>query len=253
MKTCSKCGAEKEIGEFYLSPRGKPLAECKACSKARSRASVLANPERVAANQKRFHELHPEKAAEYAKKWQAENHEQVRATQNAWRRANPEKRAATESRQRAANPERYREKKARYYAKYCDVLKAKVAARAKVIPEKIAAASARYYRMNPEKWAGCSKRWREKFPEKHAARQGKRRAHKLQATPVWANEFFMSEAYDLAKLRTKMLGFKWEVDHIVPLKSKLVCGLHVENNIQVIPAVENRSKSNRHWPDMPGA
>jgi 5-methylcytosine-specific restriction endonuclease McrA len=44
---------------------------------------------------------------------------------------------------------------------------------------------------------------------------------------------------------------KHEVDHIVPLKSPLVCGLHVEHNLQVIPATQNRRKHNRVWPDMP--
>ena len=48
-----------------------------------------------------------------------------------------------------------------------------------------------------------------------------------------------------------MLGFKWEVDHIVPLQSKLVCGLHVHNNLQVITALENIKKHNKVWPDMP--
>ena len=41
------------------------------------------------------------------------------------------------------------------------------------------------------------------------------------------------------------------VDHIVPLQSPLVCGLHVHDNLRVILAVDNASKANRHWPDMP--
>lgn len=72
-----------------------------------------------------------------------------------------------------------------------------------------------------------------------------------KATPSWNNEFFMSEAYHLARLRTKVMGFKWHVDHIVPLQSKIVCGLHVHNNLQVVPAFANLSKGNRAWPDMP--
>ena len=71
------------------------------------------------------------------------------------------------------------------------------------------------------------------------------------AKPAWANDFFIREAYHLAKLRTLATGYPWHVDHIVPLKSDLVCGLHVEHNLQVIPASENVRKQNFYWPDMP--
>lgn len=83
------------------------------------------------------------------------------------------------------------------------------------------------------------------------ALQAQRRASKLQAMPRWANEFFIKEIYALAKLRTKVMGYEWHVDHIVPLKSETVCGLHVEHNLRVVPAVINRAKSNVTWPDMP--
>lgn len=84
-----------------------------------------------------------------------------------------------------------------------------------------------------------------------AAKLAVYRAKKFKATPLWADEFIMSEAYDLAQLRTNVMGFKWEVDHIVPLQSKVVCGLHTQDNLQVIPSRLNKSKGNHYWPDMP--
>lgn len=100
------------------------------------------------------------------------------------------------------------------------------------------------YRANAAKWLKAN-------PDKAAAKKAERRARKLRAQPAWANKFFISEAYHLAQLRTRVTGRPWEVDHIVPLKSDIVCGLHVEHNLAVIPAVINASKGNRYWPDMP--
>ena len=74
----------------------------------------------------------------------------------------------------------------------------------------------------------------------------KRRSLKLKATCNWGefNDFILSEAYDLASLRSKITSIKWEVDHIVPLVHDKVCGLHSWTNIQVIPEIDNRIKSN---------
>ena len=57
----------------------------------------------------------------------------------------------------------------------------------------------------------------------------------------------------MAALRNKLTGVKWEVDHIVPLASRIVCGLHAETNLRVVPKLVNRIKGNRFWPDMPEA
>ena len=64
-------------------------------------------------------------------------------------------------------------------------------------------------------------------------------------------EFAFSEARELCNLRKEVTGFDWEVDHVVPLISKKVCGLHKWTNFAVIPASVNRSKQNTYWPDMP--
>jgi hypothetical protein len=66
--------------------------------------------------------------------------------------------------------------------------------------------------------------------------------------PEWLSKddrWAIKEVYELAALRTKMFGFQWDVDHIVPLQGDLVSGLHVPWNMQVIPALDNIRKKNR--------
>jgi 5-methylcytosine-specific restriction endonuclease McrA len=108
-------------------------------------------------------------------------------------------------------------------------------------------------RRNPIKLKQIRAREYQNNRARYRAGEVARRAAKLQAHPAWANQGFIDEIYDLAALRTKLTGLAWEVDHIVPLRAKLVSGLHVEQNLRVIPKQINRAKGNRHWPDMPGA
>lgn len=53
------------------------------------------------------------------------------------------------------------------------------------------------------------------------------------------------EAHDLRKRRNRTTGFEWHVDHILPLKGKTICGLHIWSNLQVIPKVLNLKKGNK--------
>ena len=65
------------------------------------------------------------------------------------------------------------------------------------------------------------------------------------ATPLWANRPLISEIYAECKRLSLETGIKHQVDHIVPVKHPLVCGLHVENNLEIISAFENNLKSNK--------
>lgn len=123
----------------------------------------------------------------------------------------------------------------------------------KTIPENRARHAA-WVRANPERKRELMRSHYARHPHVFKAAAKARMAAKLRATPAWANQFFIEEAYALAGLRSaQQTGgiAKWHVDHIIPLRSKLVCGLHVENNLEVIPAGDNIRKSNRYWPDMP--
>jgi len=116
------------------------------------------------------------------------------------------------------------------------------------------AAMQQYAEQNRDKVRRIKAAYKARNPAKTLAATRKRQAGKLNATPAWANQFFIEEAYELARLRTeqKTGGFdEWQVDHIVPLQHPLVQGLHVEHNLQVIPALHNQQKGNRTWPDMP--
>ena len=67
----------------------------------------------------------------------------------------------------------------------------------------------------------------------------------LYARPKWANKTAIDEIYARAKKLSEETGIPHEVDHIIPTKHPLVCGLHVENNLQIITQRENQMKSNK--------
>lgn len=60
------------------------------------------------------------------------------------------------------------------------------------------------------------------------------------------DEFVFEEAAKLCKLREKATGFKWHIDHIVPMMHKKACGLNTAYNLQVVPASWNVQKGNRN-------
>jgi len=79
-------------------------------------------------------------------------------------------------------------------------------------------------------------------PEMYRATNAAAKAAKIQAIPPWA---------DLDKIRDIYLSCPegYHVDHILPLRGVDSCGLHVENNLQYLPAQENLSKGNKVLPE----
>lgn len=63
-----------------------------------------------------------------------------------------------------------------------------------------------------------------------------------------ADEIF--RMYVAAAVMTELTGQPYVVDHIVPLASPLVSGLHCPANLEVVRKPENQAKSNLFWPQM---
>jgi hypothetical protein len=110
---------------------------------------------------------------------------------------------------------------------------------------------------NKKKYSERNKTWRENnrehlkeylneyyrtHPEYKPFHNNLRRARKIQACPKWVNRNDLRKVY-----QSRPNGF--HVDHIVPLKSYLVCGLHVPWNLQILSKVKNELKSNTYVPE----
>ena len=93
------------------------------------------------------------------------------------------------------------------------------------------------------------KAWKQVNQSLVNAHRASYRATKLCATPSWLTEehtTLIADTYWLAKDLQVITGEDYRVDHIVPLKGKDVCGLHVPWNLQVLPATINLQKSNTY-------
>lgn len=161
----------------------------------------------------------------------------------AWGKANPEKMKAKYARHNKT------EKRKAYLALYAQTEKRKAYIAAYQVTEKRKAYQAAYNKLynyvykieNTQRSASWKKANKGRVNTTNAAYLKRIK----QATPPWADQQAILDVY----LEAEYFGM--EVDHIVPIRSKLVCGLHTWENLQLLTKLENITKGNRVWPDMP--
>lgn len=174
------------------------------------------------------------------KEWKAKNAEKNRAWSRNWATKNPEKVRARLQRPdvRQAAVERVRS-----WRKGKDDIAAYRAAEARKYRasdrEKNRAYRKRYYEENKERLLLYRANYIKANPGFNRAAAARHRALVKQRTVSWADLTAIKEFY-------KACPEGMVVDHVVPLRGKNVCGLHVLNNLQYLTAAENGRKSNRY-------
>jgi hypothetical protein len=104
--------------------------------------------------------------------------------------------------------------------------------------------SREWYRKNVESERLRSIAKRKSNQHYYQMKCAERRLKIKQQTPDWPTR----KNIPLVYLASKRLNL--EVDHVVPINSKFVCGLHVWENLQLLSRSENARKLNVLWPDM---
>jgi hypothetical protein len=143
---------------------------------------------------------------------------------------------------RKANPEKVREIKRRYYQS----AKGKLSKKKEEAAYKESGGRAQAEKRRAEKPISPARKaakikWAKANQDYYTANRSLRRC--LERNLSEFDSFVLLEAVSLARLREKMVGGKWHVDHIIPVSKG---GTSVATNLQVVPAVWNRRKSNVH-------
>jgi hypothetical protein len=133
-----------------------------------------------------------------------------------------------------------------YYHRNHEVMRRRNSEWAKKNPAKNCARARAWYHRSPENKAKTfvyRDQWRLENPERvnASSRRASARRRCRTVTPAWADRAAIDKIY--ADCPPGM-----EVDHIVPIQGKNVCGLHVETNLQYLTKSANSSKGAKWEP-----
>jgi hypothetical protein len=163
----------------------------------------------------------------------AKDPEKRKAAQREYHRKNRERLLARMAENRARNREEQRRKQRERYATD------------EVYREARLAYVRQWRAEHPERSKASNSAWNERNRERWFAAIAQRAKQRRQATPAWADRRAILALYEEAKRLTRATGVEYHVDHIIPLKGKWVCGLHVWENLRIVTRAVNQRKANR--------
>lgn len=187
-KICTKCNEEKSAEFYCKAKRGKLglKAECKLCQAERFKKHYDKNQAEMQQRTREYTKLNPEKVKETLKNYRTANIEKIKVKDSLHHRA--------------------------YYLKNKDaVLKRNKDWRLK----------------NPETLKRLRDEYRDNNPDKMAAFSAASRSERSKSKPKWLtseDKLKIREFYVLRNELVKETGEVYHVDHIIPLRNKVVCG-----------------------------
>jgi hypothetical protein len=215
-KRCPDCQEIKPLDAFYPSKNGFQGVSgyCIPCDKARRNARSALDRDTPRARAKAWSAAHPERKKDNDARWYSDNKDYANERGTAYYVANKPKLRAKNKEWRVANSAQITEQNRQKRIINGDGIRAK---------------RRQHYADNKAAYIANARR---------------READKLRATPAWADHKLMLAFYERAEEMTRATGIAHHVDHIIPLRSPRVCGLHVHYNLQILTAEENLRKGN---------